>query len=253
MSLVSQIIENAFREGNFVGENNSATPKQAREAVRRFNTLITGIFGGDAGERLRDWPLGIYGREATEPPAPPLDQLQHPLINRRLVAANAAAMTVYLMAHPQDGTRMGIVDPFSRLAAFPVTLDGNGRTIEAATTLLLNTNGMNREWVYRADLGDWRRISDLTAADEMPFPEFFDDLFSIALALRLAPLYQKEISASSLLIMQKKHREFLARYVQSSPLEIDDSISWPFMSRQGYDTQRAFSSQRGFNRGSYWG
>jgi hypothetical protein len=54
-------------------------------------------------------------------------------------------------------------------------------------------------------------------------------------------------------MLKQNRREFVARYLQSQPLEIDDSISWPFMSRQGYDTQRAFSSQRGFNRGSYEG
>jgi hypothetical protein len=39
---------------------------------------------------------------------------------------------------------MGIADPFGRLAAFPVTLDANGRTIEAGATKVLNVNGSSR-------------------------------------------------------------------------------------------------------------
>lgn len=113
MTLVDEIIEEAFREGNFVGEVNNATPKQAREAIRALNSLINGIWGGDAGERLNDWPLGGFGLEHTQN-VPPLDRLQRPTINRRLIVTNEAAMTVYLTPHPQDGTRMGIADPFSR-------------------------------------------------------------------------------------------------------------------------------------------
>lgn len=253
MTLVSQIVEDAFREGNFVGEDNNPTPKQAREAVRRLNSLIGGLWGGDSGERLTDWPLGPFGRQTSDLgyflPACP----DRPGINRRLIAVSEAAITVYLTVEPQDGSRMGVADPFGRLAAFPVTLDGNGRPIENAATLVLNENGLNREWLYRSDLGAWVRLSGLTATDEMPFPEFFDDLFMVMLALRLAPLYQKEIAATSLLRLKEQQNQFVARYLQSQPLQIDDSISWPFMSTQGYDTQRAFSSMRDFNRGNYRG
>jgi hypothetical protein len=232
---------------------NSPTPKQGREAIGALNRLITNLWGDDAGERLNDWPLGSYGRESGETVCWPLDHIRRPNINRRLLATNDAAITVYLTLGPQDGSRMGIVDPFSRLAAFPVTIDGNGRTIENAASVVLNTNGASREWFYRADLGGWKKLSDLTAADDMPFPSDFDELFSIALAVRLAPRYGKEIAASSISIMQKQRQAFVARYLQSQPLEVDDSISWPFMSRQGYDTQRAFSSRRAFNRGNYRG
>jgi hypothetical protein len=252
MTLISEIIEEAFREGDFVGEDNNPTPRQAQEAVRAINNLIAGIYGGDAGERLNDWPLGTYGVESSDAGAfPSTDTLQRPTINRRMISTNLAAMTVYMTPAPQDGARMGIADPFSRLAAFPVTLDANGRTIETTATLLLNTNGLNREWFYRADLGGWVRLSDLTADSALPFPEFFDNMFSILLALRLAPRFGREISSQSLAILKQKRTEFLARYIQSQPLEILDDISWPFMSTQSYDTQREFSSNRAFDRGSY--
>ena len=199
--------------------------------------------------------MGNYGRET---PGYDLqltdDQIEHPSINRRLIATQEAARTVYLTLYPQDGARMGIADPFGRLAAFPITLNANGREIEGSATLTLNTNGTFREWFYRADLGDWVRITSLATSDQVPFPSMFDNMFVILLAMRLNPRYGREMDAQSAEILKMGRRQFIARYLQSQPLQIDDSISWPFMSTQGYNTQREFSSTSAFERGSYsWG
>jgi hypothetical protein len=118
---------------------------------------------------------------------------------------------------------------------------------------VLNVNGTNREWIYRADLGAWLKISSLIATDENPFPPAFDMMFSILLAMRLNPRYGRTLDDQSAAMLKENRREFIARYVQSQPLEIDDSISWPFMSRQGFDVQRAFSSREAFDRGDYRG
>jgi hypothetical protein len=52
---------------------------------------------------------------------------------------------------------------------------------------------------------------------------------------------------------KSQRNQFMARYIQSQPLQINDDISWPFMSTQSYDVQRSFDSNRAFNRGSYGG
>jgi hypothetical protein len=143
--------------------------------------------------------------------------------------------------------------PFGRLAAFPVTLDANGRTIEGNPTVLLNVNGTFQEWFYRADLGQWVKLTALLATDQNPFPDDFDAFFSIGLALRLNPRFGRKMDDQTALVFKTQRRQFIARYLQSQPLEIDDSISWPFMSRQGYDQQREFSSNSAFNRGWYGG
>lgn len=147
---------------------------------------------------------------------------------------------------------MGVADPYSRLATVPLTIDGNGRPIEGAASVLLNVNGTFREWFYRADLAAWVKLSSLDVDDDNPFPAAYDTMFIISLAMRLNPRYGRTLDEQSQLVFRQNRREFIARYLQSRPLEIDNSISWPFMSRQGWDTQRAFSSQRGFNRGNYW-
>lgn len=255
MTLISSIITDAFREGNILPLGKEPNANQGTEALRLINGVFSSIYGGEAGEPLTDWPLGNFGRESPGYDLPITDQaLDRPTINRRLIAVNEEAKTVYLALTPQDGARMGIADPFSRLAAFPVTLDANGRTIEDTPTLVLNTDGFNREWFYRADLGGWVRLTQKEADDEMPFPAEFDNFFITLLALRLNPRYGREMDPQSQIIYKTDRRKFVARYLQSMPLEILDDVSWPFMSTQSYDQQREFSSSRVFDRGSYfWG
>lgn len=254
MTLVSTIISDAYRESNMLALGKDPTVNQGTEALRLYNQVIGAIYGGDAGERLQDWPLGNFDRDPNgcDYLLPYTDhRLHHPPINMRLIAVNTEAQTLWLTTRPQDGSRMGVADPFSRLATVPLTIDGNGRPIEGAASILLNVDGTFREWFYRADLAAWVKLTDLAADDENPFPAAYDIMFTILLAMRLNPRYGRALDEQSIAALKNNRREFIARYLQSRPLEIDDSISWPFMSRQGYDTQRAFSSQRGFNRGSY--
>lgn len=255
MTLISSIITDAFREGNILPLGKVPNTSQATEALRLLNALFSSVYGDEAGEYLTDWPLGNFGRESPEYDlAYTDDRIDHPTINRRLIAVNETAKTVYLTLQPQDGARMGIADPFGRLASVPVSLDANGRTIEGTASITLDQNGMFREWFYRADLGDWVRLTEKADTDEMPFPADFDNFFITLLAIRLNPRYGRAMDEQSATIYRSERRKFVARYLQSMPLEILDDISWPFMSTQSYDQQREFSSNRAFGRGSYfWG
>lgn len=253
MTLISSVILDAYRESNLIPLGQSPNTNQVTEGLRLLNQLFSAVLGDEAGEALQDWPLGNFGRE--EPDTWLTDQQrERPSINRRLIALNEEAFTVYLTPTPQDGSRMSILDPYGRLAAFPVTLDGNGRTIEGFPTLILNVNGLASEWFYRADLGDWVRITNKADTDEMPYPSDFDTFFTILLAIRLNPRYGRELSELSATIYKAERQKFMSRYLQSQPLETDDSLSWPFLSTQSYDRDRVYSSNSAFNRGGfYWG
>jgi hypothetical protein len=76
--------------------------------------------------------------------------------------------------------------------------------------------------------------------------------FIIGLALRLNPRYGREMDPQTAAVFKSERRQFIARYLQSLPLEIDDSLSWPFMSRQGYDQQRGFLEQFGLQPWLVW-
>lgn len=256
MTLVSSIITDAFRESNILPLGVEPTANQSTEALRLYNALLAATYGGEMGERLVDWPLGNFDRNPNgcEYNVPFSDyRLNNPPINHRLIAVNIEPMTIWLTARPQDGSLMGIIDPFERLSAVPITLQGNGRPIEGNASILLDVDGTSREWIYRSDLGQWVKISGVVGTDENPFPAKFDMMFQILLAMRINPRYGRALDQQTISTLKQNKQEFVARYLQSRPLEIDDSISWPFMSRQGWDTQRSFTSNRGFERGNPYG
>lgn len=255
MTLISSIILDAFRESNILPLGKDPTEPQGTEALRLYNALLSSLYGTTEGERFQDWPLGDFDRNPDDPWYRDMCylsdwQLNNPPINFRLIATNTVARTVWFTARPQDGARYAIADPYGRLPAFPITLEGNGRPIEGASSLVLDTDGTFREWIYRADKAAWLRISPVIATDENPFPENFDIMFSILLGMRINPRYGRTLDQQSIAALKQNKQDFHNRYLQSRPLEILDDISWPFMSVQGYDTQRAFSSTQGFLRGN---
>src|SRR3546814_1582913 len=82
---------------------------------------------------------------------------------------------LYLHPEPDDGSRFAVIDASENVATFNTTLYGNGRLIEGAFTQLLNEDGVDKEWFYRADLGNWLLYAPLTIVLEFPFPEEFED------------------------------------------------------------------------------
>jgi hypothetical protein len=252
MTLISSIIADAFREGNILPLGTVPNALQSAEALRLLNAVFSAIYGDDAGEPLLDWPLGDFGRERAQYTLP--ESIQYPKINRRMIVTNEEPLTIYLTAKPQDGSRMAVADPLGRLATVPLTLDANGRTIEGVQTLLIDTDGTFSEWFYRADLGNWVRLTSKIETDEMPFAAEFDEYFITCLAMRINPRYGRTMDEQSIMLYKNQRRKFIARYLQSARLEIDDSLSWPFLSTQGYDQQREYySSTNSFNSGNYWG
>lgn len=256
MTLVSSIITDAYRESNQVSLGKVLTDNQVTEALRLYNQLLAGTYGGDEGERLQDWPLGTFDVNPNEvacvQPLNDVRRLTNPPINMRMIAVNLLPYVIWWSPRPQDGSRMGIADPFGRLSQVPLTVEGNGRTIEGAESILLDTDGTFREWIYRADMAGWVKLTGVEATDENPFPAHFDIMFTILLAMRLNPRYGRTLDDQSTVMLKQNRQQFVARYLQVRPLDINSDISWPFMSRQGFDTQRSFSSQTAFNSGNWW-
>lgn len=231
MSTVDEIVEQAFRESNFVGELDNPTPKQAREAITRLDRIVSGLYGFEAGEHLQPWPVGVAGYQQPVP-GEAYDCWRNPIPNSRLVCNLTAAQTVYLPCAPEDGARIGVQDLQGNFATYPLTIDGNGRTIEGAQSLVLNTNGANAIWFYRADLGDWKRVSSLAAGDDFPFPSEFDDLFIVRLAMRLNPRYGKTVAPESVDTAERCLDRFRARYAQHRQMPVP--LALLNMSRQAY-------------------
>lgn len=235
MTLVSSILLDAYRESNLVALTATAlTSDQTTESLRRFTSLIASVIGWEAGENLKQWPVGTAGY-AEVPDGFRADVWRYPPVNANLVLNLSAADTIYLPLCPSDGSRIAVQDLGGNLATYNLTLDGNGRLIDGARTQTLSTNSLNRTWMYRADLGDWQQVTTLAASDEMPFPVEFDDMFIILLAMRLNPRYGRKMDPETRAYLRRIQAMFTARYAQSENLRIKPDISPSHMSTQGYE------------------
>ncbi|MGH7486028.1 MAG: hypothetical protein ACREMY_10575, partial [bacterium] len=206
-------------------------------ALPRLNRYVRGVFGYEMGEMLYDWPVPAPLRTAPQaanyPQAPypastDMNVLSFPLAtdaslsitpyppkNSRLVWGGLADLKVYFPEQPDDGSRMGLTISSKADSTKVLTLDANGRLIEGAATAVQPTPVVGKEWLYRADLGDWKRVADMLIDDECPFPDTHDDLWICLLAVRLAPRYNKQISAETQAIAAAAMKRFKTQYRQT--------------------------------------
>lgn len=224
MTVVSSIIQRAYRESNIIPIGVSASVMQQVEALQVLNSAIKSLPGTVFSEQLHDWPVPRTqrtGNVAANPPLLPgsarpavvLDS-SYPAKNTRIVW-DGSTQHIYFPENPPDGARMGVVKASGAAAenAGSLTLDGNGRTIEGTPTIIFA--GTPRQWFYRADLADWVPIMiDLTATDSLPFPPEFDDFFITGLTIRLAPSYGKAIQASTTSTNTRVQSAMRIRYFQ---------------------------------------
>lgn len=235
MTTATEIIQNAYREGNILPVGTSPGVNETTEALARLNNLIVAVFGTEMGENLVDWL--VPSPQRTAPTAANFPQgpqtifddsgslagnsnavWPYPPKNSRIIYGSVAS-TVYFPEAPDDGSRMAIVQGSgagdSGTAGAVLTLDGNGRTIEGVNTQAYPSPVTGRSWFYRADLADWRALEPLEAADDMIFPPEFDDLWITMLAIRLAPRYGKVVAAETVAINKSMLSKFSNRYMQS--------------------------------------
>lgn len=217
MTLVSDIINRAYRSTNIIPLGTTPTADQTTEALDHFNTLLLSTFGNEVSDGLTDLTVGGNYDQSEF-----LDQWIPNGI--RLLLNLTSAKTYNLDPCPEDGQRFSVVDVAGNLATYNVTINGNGRTIEGSTTKTLNTNSVNRQWMYRADLGDWVVIASLTGADNIPFPEEFDNYFILMLALQLNPQYGQHISVEQSKLLGRSRSQLNARYAQNK--EVRSDIDW---------------------------
>lgn len=252
MTLVSSIISDAFRESNLIAIGVDPTTAEQAEALRLLNSIVLTFIGQELGELLEDGNVGSNNVTRGEYPQSWLDTtLENSFLplNIRVVANLTSPKTVYLHPQPMDGARFGVTDPSENLATYNLTFNGNGRKVEDTTQIVLNTNGLTREWFYRADLSDWVRVTDLEVDDESPFPREFDDLLIIALAIRLNPRNGVAIDPQSGDRYTKVLKKFRSRYRQSKQMSSELSLS---LINPWYNGRTWYSDDAAFNRGRPW-
>ena len=225
---VQTIITDAYREMNVVALGLAPTANQNAEGLSRLNRIVRSVLGHQLGEKLLDWQAPQPQRTAEV--AANFPQLPYPIgtdvgilpmpngvaydvcvapyppQNSRIVWGGVT-MTVFFPEAPDNGARMmlvqgsGLGDGGTNGDA--LTLDGNGRfigapgTAQAAFTFNAATPFAPALWLYTAETGLWNAIADFALTDSLPFSEEHDDFWTAALAIRLAPRYNKAISAET--------------------------------------------------------
>jgi hypothetical protein len=202
-TLVSDIVAQAFREGNYTAVGEDPTTEEMAEAVPRLRNLVSSLFGFELGEQLTDWyaPSDLLPSSPLTYPRTPSGSGEntstpwaYPPANSRLIVSVSAATTLYFPPYPDDGARIAYIAAPGTTGI--VTLSGNGRKVEGAASVVAAAAGTfdGRKWFYRADLADWVRVDQtLVEASQVPLPEEFDDLLVTGLALRLSARFGTKI------------------------------------------------------------
>jgi hypothetical protein len=207
MTLVSSIIKRAYRKTNLIPLVGTPNANQTTEALEMLNSLVLSCVGNEAGDELI--PLNFGGGFSEHDQSEVCDQWVP--VNTRLILNLSAADAVDLDPYPYEGQRLSVMDMGGNLATYNFTLNGNGHLIEGASTLVLSTDDLSAQWMYRPDAG-WVRIEELEAADNMPFPVEFDMYFVISLALQLNPQYGQQLTAEDSAMLSRTRSQLRSRY-----------------------------------------
>lgn len=225
MTTATDLIQQALREGNLIPVGTTPTAVQLTEGLGRLNNILDSLFGNEIGEPLFEWPVlppqrtaPVAARWPVYPGVTPQEQRlenawPYPPGNVRLMASNTTPQTVYLQDWPNDGARVAYR---AVGATAELTVDGNGRRIEGATSYVVDptADGGSRLWFYRADLGDWIRIQTLALTSESPLPMEFDDFLICSLSIRLSARFGNDPRAGTQMTYKDQLAKLKARYRQ---------------------------------------
>lgn len=233
MTTVASIINSALRETNLIPLGVVPTTAQSGEAFALLSTIVAGVLGNEAGENLNPFPLGQ--NEINSPAGYPWWSNELPgnvflPTNTRIMCNLTGPGNINFHPQPHDGARMGVIDISQNFDINPLTIYGNGRSIEGDDNQVYDTAGLVRQWVYREDLANWVTVIPLNLAGEMPWPPEFDDMFIIMLAMRLNPRYGQIMHPASVQVLQKSMTKFSSRYSQSTTQQQPSEIGLLYLS-----------------------
>lgn len=225
MTTISTIIHDAYRRSNLIAQTATPSSAQETEALRLLNRFIESLIGNELGNDLNEISLGKNNVDDTDY-VTFFEDTGYDFVpsNTRIVANLEAATTLNLDPEPEDGQRFAIVDASDNLDTYNITVNGNGRKIEDATSATLSTAGLSREWFYRADQSNWVRVNDLITTDDSPFPTRFDDLLISGLAMILAGPMGNALHPSTEGIYWRMRSLFKARYSQIENVPLEEAL-----------------------------
>lgn len=199
---VAQLIARSMRVISILGDGETATASQSADAVEVFNQLQRSLFGTSIGVKLSSETITTTT-----------------IRNGALYEAGSATATLTCPANPKAGWRFGVADSKAALAAFPVTVNPNGRRFKgSAANGTLNTDGLSETYFFRDDTGDWVLEADLALSSTVYFPDELMGGLAAMLAVSLANEYGKEAPPATQRRAAEGQLAFIHRYGRSGTI-----------------------------------
>ncbi len=220
MTIIRDIIKDAYREANLIPVSQDLTAAQETEGLNSLLRIVDGIFGNEVGEPL----------------TPVLDESEKDLLSNSLVLLTPTSLsTYYLPKYPKNGARVSVVPATRDVVTNPVVISANGKLIEGSSQVTLSTAGEAKTWLYNRQTGAWTLMSNLTASSEFIFPIRFDDYFIISLAMRLNPRNGSSLDQQSANRYSETRRKLRAEYRQDN--EQDSEAALIYLTSKYYHFQ----------------
>lgn len=210
MSTAGAIVTAAHRQSNLIALDDTPTAGQMAEGLDHLSRVVQSTFGFEVGRLLKTVRM---------PDDEPNQQKKETLAsNVRLMFHGPGGSTFKFPEYPDSGDRIAVIDVSRGFMAAPITLDANGYLIDdgssvAASPIVLNVSGTNREWMFDAAQGAWIIVPEtFQSADSFPFPVSCDFYFIGLVAAAINPAYGVEMNVQSQLIFARAKMQLEARY-----------------------------------------
>lgn len=243
MTIASEIVKKAYREGNLIAAGTEPNTIQATEGLAFLNEFIDSLFGFELGEFSMDWPV---------PPSPtapvlanypllprsnslPSDVWPYPPGNVRLILALTANTTIYLPQSPVDGERFAIIN-VGDATTYNLTVNANGRLIKGSATMTDTPGNLAGQVLfYDASQANWKLISVLEATSESPFQLCYDTFLSLGTLKRLVGGYGRSIRPEQVDTFKRLERRMKSQYrqVMPKPSQSPQPFTQPSPNRRG--------------------
>jgi hypothetical protein len=219
MTLVSDIITDAYRRSNLIAVGQTPSTAQQTEALRYLNRIVKSVFGNEVGEKLEAFPIGRHNikRPAGYPwwnNVPDNNFYLPPNVRVMMNIDDNTHIDLYLHPDPPFGCRFAynFMDPGRGQSA---TIYGNGRYLDGSDSINLDGTTTEAEYLYRDDLASWVKYAPILITDTFPFPIEFDDFFITGLAMVINPSYGQTLDPQSQAVFKRAAQQLRSRYHQT--------------------------------------
>ena len=207
MATLSELATRALKELSLIVAGESADSADLSDAEDVILDLVVKLPEYGGGREMVDVETSISATAKAE----------------QRVLCQAGSITITAPHSPRDGERFSVFP----IAGGTITVTPYRRKIEDDTASLSVT--ANTTWAYRADLGDWVKVTALTNSSDSPYPAWCDLPLIHFTAMEIANQFEVPISPQLAAKIEASTALMSAKY--SRPREVDFNSALPQSTR----------------------